>query len=66
MVSDRAAIGRLVEQAGGPVNVLYRPGDPAAPSIAELAGLGVARISFGPGLYRATYAKLADVLTQIW
>lgn len=66
MVSDRAAIGRLVEQAGGPVNVLYRPGEPAAPSIAELARLGVARISFGPDLYRATYAKLTDVLAQIW
>jgi 2-methylisocitrate lyase-like PEP mutase family enzyme len=42
MVSDRAAIGRLVERAGGPVNVLYQPGEPDAPSIAELAGLGVA------------------------
>ncbi|HEX6336012.1 MAG TPA: isocitrate lyase/phosphoenolpyruvate mutase family protein [Jiangellaceae bacterium] len=66
MVSDRGVIGRLVEQAGAPVNVLHRPDDPAAPRIAELAGLGVARISFGPGLYRATQAKLADLLTQIW
>jgi 2-methylisocitrate lyase-like PEP mutase family enzyme len=66
MVSDRGVIGHLVEQAGGPVNVLHRPGEPAAPSIAELAGSGVARISFGPGLYRATHAKLADLLTQIW
>ena len=46
---DRDAIGRLVAEAGAPVNVLLRPG---APGLAELRGLGVRRISVGGGLAR--------------
>ncbi|GII52509.1 carboxyvinyl-carboxyphosphonate phosphorylmutase [Planotetraspora thailandica] len=49
-VSDRDAIGTLVKELGGPVNVLFRPG---VAGIAELAALGVARVSYGHGLHAA-------------
>jgi 2-methylisocitrate lyase-like PEP mutase family enzyme len=48
-LNDAAAIGRIVTALDAPVNVLLRPG---APSIAELADLGVRRISVGGGLAR--------------
>ena len=50
---DPPRIGALVEGIGGPVSVLARAG---SPSIAELADLGVARISVGSGAYRAVLA----------
>ncbi|MGH3648831.1 MAG: isocitrate lyase/PEP mutase family protein, partial [Micromonosporaceae bacterium] len=56
------AIRALVDQTGGPVNVLFHAG---APSIAELVALGVARISLGPGLHRAAQAHLTGMLTRI-
>jgi 2-methylisocitrate lyase-like PEP mutase family enzyme len=46
-VKDRDAIRRLVEEVGAPVNILAVPGGLA---FAELAELGVARVSFGSGL----------------
>ena len=42
-------IGRLCEASPLPVNILVWPG---VPSSKELAGLGVARISYGGGTYR--------------
>jgi len=45
-VADRETIGRLVGAVRGPVNILASAG---SPSIAELKGLGVARVSFGSG-----------------
>ncbi len=45
-VHDAATIGRLVEAMGAPVSVLAGAG---SPSLAELAELGVARVSIGPG-----------------
>lgn len=62
LVDDEAAIARLVEGIGGPVNVLARP---QAPSLTRLAELGVARVSYGPGLYRATKDHLAGLLSQV-
>jgi 2-methylisocitrate lyase-like PEP mutase family enzyme len=38
----------LVARISGPVNAMYRPG---GPSLAQLAEVGVARISFGTGLH---------------
>jgi hypothetical protein len=35
------------------------------PSLADLASRGVARISFGPGLYRASQALLDWMLTKV-
>ncbi|MEV6986668.1 isocitrate lyase/phosphoenolpyruvate mutase family protein [Sphaerisporangium sp. NPDC051017] len=62
LASDPGTIRALVAEIGGPVNVLFRPG---VPSIAELAALGVARVSFGHGLHAATQRYLATMLTAI-
>lgn len=62
LVTVPAAIRALVEDAGGPVNILFTP---ATPAVDELAGLGVARVSFGPGLHRAAQAHLTRMLTRI-
>jgi 2-methylisocitrate lyase-like PEP mutase family enzyme len=52
-VADTATIRALVEQIGGPVSILAGPG---SPTLEELAGLGVARVSVGSGAYRAALA----------
>lgn len=62
LVAEPAAIRALVGQAGGPVNILSTP---HTPSLTKLAGLGVARISFGDGLHRAAQAHLTRMLTRI-
>ena len=62
MVRDEAAIGALVERLPGPVSVLYRPG---MPSLSRLGELGVARVTFGPGLHRATMAVLGDLAGRL-
>ncbi|SCL39437.1 carboxyvinyl-carboxyphosphonate phosphorylmutase [Micromonospora rhizosphaerae] len=62
MLADPAAIRALVTEVDAPVNVLARPG---APGLAELAGLGVARISFGSGLYAAARARTVEMLAAI-
>jgi 2-methylisocitrate lyase-like PEP mutase family enzyme len=62
MAADEAVIGALVERIPGPVSVLYRPG---MPSLARLAELGVARVTFGPGLHRATMALLGDLAAKL-
>jgi 2-methylisocitrate lyase-like PEP mutase family enzyme len=59
---EPAAIGELVAQTEGPVNILSGSG---APPLAELVGLGVARVTFGSGLFRSAYASLADQLVSI-
>jgi 2-methylisocitrate lyase-like PEP mutase family enzyme len=50
MVLDEPTIAAYVE-AAGVVNVIAAPG---APGLARLAALGVARVSFGPRLWRAS------------
>jgi len=55
-VQSDATIQMLVAQLGGPVNVLVRPG---SPSLARLAELDVARVTFGPGLQRVAMGALA-------
>ncbi|MEV4756109.1 isocitrate lyase/phosphoenolpyruvate mutase family protein [Micromonospora sp. NPDC049559] len=52
----------LVRDAGAPVNVLFRPG---APSLPQLAEFGVARVSFGGGLYRAARADHGRMLDAV-
>ncbi len=60
--SDRDTIAALVRALGAPLNVLATP---ASPTAAELARLGVARISLGGGVFRTalglTKKRLADV-----
>jgi len=57
---DFAVIGRLVNGIGGPVNVVY--GRRGERPLAELAALGVARVSFGPSLQRQLYGKFGAAL----
>jgi 2-methylisocitrate lyase-like PEP mutase family enzyme len=51
-LTDAGAISTFVEALGCPVNVMVRKG---LPTVAELAALGVKRVSFGPS---ASYAAL--------
>jgi 2-methylisocitrate lyase-like PEP mutase family enzyme len=52
---DPATIGRLVEALAAPINIVIRAG---APSVAELAELGVARASTATSLTLATMAAI--------
>jgi len=55
-LTDLDEIRRLVEAVELPVNVLCLPG---GPSVAELASVGVARISVGSGFYNVALGALA-------
>lgn len=61
-ISDPATIRALVEGIGGAVNMMMFPG---VPSIAELAGLGVARVSYGALLHQELMAAHQNRLTEI-
>jgi len=52
-VGDRGTIEQLVQQIRAPVNIL---GTPNAPTLKELAALGVRRVTFGSAPMRATLA----------
>ncbi len=52
---DEATTARLVEAIPGPVNVLSFP---KGPSIDRLGELGVARVTFGSGLFKAAMATV--------
>jgi 2-methylisocitrate lyase-like PEP mutase family enzyme len=62
LLADPAQIRDLVAEVDAPVNVMARPG---APAPAELAALGVARISFGSGVYAAARARAAELLATV-
>jgi 2-methylisocitrate lyase-like PEP mutase family enzyme len=55
-------IRAIVDQTGARVNIL---GAPDAPTLAELAALGVARVSFGAGLYRSAYQQVREIVAGI-
>jgi 2-methylisocitrate lyase-like PEP mutase family enzyme len=55
-------IERLVRELDVPVNVLAAPG---LPSLAELAAVGVARVSFGPGPLGVASAALAAAAERL-
>jgi 2-methylisocitrate lyase-like PEP mutase family enzyme len=57
-VKDPHTIGALAREISGPLNVLAGPG---VPSIAELAGLGVRRVSVGSGPARAVMGLLRGI-----
>ena len=61
-LKDSETIERLVKAVGGPLNILAAPG---APSIPELAKLGVARVSVGSGPMRATLGLLQRVAEEL-
>ena len=54
-VGDEGDIATLVTELRGPVNGNTRPG---GPDLARLRELGVARVSYGPRLYREALANL--------
>jgi 2-methylisocitrate lyase-like PEP mutase family enzyme len=62
MVADEATIRALVERIPGPVSILFRSG---MPSLTRLGELGVARVTFGPGLHRAAMAVLGDLAGRL-
>jgi len=61
-LADEAAIARLVDELGAPVNVYVRPG---APSLARLAEIGVRRASFGSGLFRTAQVAFEEALAGL-
>jgi 2-methylisocitrate lyase-like PEP mutase family enzyme len=62
MLADADLIGRFVAEVDGPVNILRRPG---SPSVAELAALGVRRISVGGGLWRHSMERTEEVARDL-
>ena len=56
------ALRRFMSEVRGPVNVVRLP---QAPSPAELAELGVARISWGPFLYFDALARFGEQLASL-
>jgi 2-methylisocitrate lyase-like PEP mutase family enzyme len=56
------ALRDFIAQAGGPVNVARVP---QAPSLVELAALGVARVSWGPFLFREAMARFQERLAAL-
>jgi 2-methylisocitrate lyase-like PEP mutase family enzyme len=69
-VWEKETIATLVKEINAPVNILANPGIGAGilpPSVSELQELGVARLSLGSSLMKATLAlmkKVADELSQ--
>lgn len=61
-LSDLGAVAELVEATPLPVNVLYQPG---GPSLAALALAGVARVSTGSLLYRASLRGALSALASV-
>lgn len=60
--SDRDTIATLVRELTAPLNVLATP---ASPTAAELARLGVARISLGGGVYRTALGLTKKRLAEL-
>ena len=68
-VWEKETISTLVKEIHGPINILANPGNAGGipPSVRELQDLGVARLSLGSGLMKATLAlmkKVADELSE--
>ena len=59
---EHDAVRRFMEEYTGPVNVVRTP---QSPSLADLAGLGVARVSWGPFLYRDAMARFEQHLASL-
>jgi 2-methylisocitrate lyase-like PEP mutase family enzyme len=59
---ETEALRRFTSEIGSPVNIVRLP---QAPSVAELAALGVARVSWGHLLYRDAMARFGDQLGSL-
>jgi 2-methylisocitrate lyase-like PEP mutase family enzyme len=67
-VSDKETISKLVKEINAPINILANPtiGAGVTPSIRELQDLGVARVSLGSGLMKATLALIKKVADELF
>ncbi|MGW1169739.1 isocitrate lyase/PEP mutase family protein [Streptomyces sp. NPDC002550] len=61
-LTDPRRIAALVRHLEAPLNILYSP---AGPTVAQLADLGVRRISLGSLLYRRALGAALDAVTDI-
>ena len=61
-LSETEALRRFTSEVGGPVNVIRLP---QMPSLAELATLGVARVSWATLLHREAMARFSDQLASL-
>ncbi|MGH2893989.1 MAG: isocitrate lyase/PEP mutase family protein [Solirubrobacteraceae bacterium] len=59
---EEKALRRFMSEVRGPVNIACLP---EAPSLAELAGLGVARVSWGPLLHWDEMARFREQLASL-
>ena len=59
---DPEVVGALVAKIPAPLNVLVWPG---APTVGELADLGVARVSLGSGVAEAAYAVMRRATQEV-
>ena len=62
LLRDPEGISAFVDAVEGPLNILAAP---EGPSIARLAEFGVARVSYGPLLYRRTMQHFGELLADI-
>ena len=61
-ILDRNMIANLVKDIDGPINIL---GGPPAPTLPELAQLGVARVSLAGGLMRSVFGHLRTIAQEL-
>ena len=61
--TDEKSLRRIVAEAGGPVNALFRMDSEL--TIANAAEWGIRRVSVGSSLYEATMAVFSSMVTQI-
>jgi len=67
-VWEKETIATLVKEINAPINILSNPGIGAGilpPSVRELQDLGVARLSLGSGLMKATLALMKKVADEL-
>lgn len=66
-VWERGLISTLVKEIHAPINILANPGisGGAPPSVGELQELGVARVSLGSGLMKATLALMKKIANEL-
>jgi 2-methylisocitrate lyase-like PEP mutase family enzyme len=66
-VWEKETISTLVKEINAPINILVNPGNSAGvpPSVSELQELGVARLSLGSGLMKATLALIKKVAEEL-
>ncbi|HWZ26449.1 MAG TPA: isocitrate lyase/phosphoenolpyruvate mutase family protein [Verrucomicrobiae bacterium] len=61
-VTDMPTLSRLVQSVEGPLNVLAGPG---MPPVADLQRIGIARLSVGSAIMRATLALARDAADEL-